>query len=56
VVVDAEKKERERERKRKTLSGKKKEVCSKKLDGASIVRDVRCPCTAPVICPATDSL
>jgi hypothetical protein len=30
VVVDAEKKESERKRKRKTLSGEKKEVCSKR--------------------------
>jgi hypothetical protein len=42
VVVDAEKKEHEGKRKRKTLSGEKKEVCSKKeFDRADIVRDVR---------------
>jgi hypothetical protein len=41
VVVDAEKKENERKRKRKTLSSEKKEVSQKKLDGVSIVRDVR---------------
>jgi len=41
VVVDAEKKENERKRKRKTLLGEKKEVCSKRVERADIVRDVQ---------------
>jgi hypothetical protein len=35
------KEENEKKRKRKTLFGEKKEVSSKVLDGADIVRDVR---------------